>query len=87
MTDSNTGALRYAPAGSPMHTTVPRGRTYCAICQYTYSYKTSETYLRSLLERLLVHGDEDDSMRSEAILSSVLDIGDEILACAEVDEL
>lgn len=28
MTDSKTGARRYAPAGRPMATTVPRGRTY-----------------------------------------------------------
>lgn len=29
MTDSKTGARRYAPAGRPIATTVPRGRTYC----------------------------------------------------------
>jgi len=31
MTDSKTGARRYAPAGRPMATTVPRGRTYYSL--------------------------------------------------------
>jgi len=31
MTLSNTGARRYAFAGKPMATTVPRGRTYCLV--------------------------------------------------------
>jgi len=46
-----------------------------------------ETYLSGLLEWLFVHSNKDDSMRSEAIFSRILDISDEILARAEVDKL
>ena len=44
MTDSNTGALRNAPAGRPIQTTVPRGRTYCTMCQHTQAWETNWTH-------------------------------------------
>jgi len=42
--------------------------------------------LRSLLERLLIDGDEDDSMGAQTIGRSLLHISDEILASREVDK-
>ena len=44
------------------------------------------TYLGGLLEGLLVDSDEDDGMRSETVLGGCLDILDEVLAGAEVNE-
>jgi hypothetical protein len=43
-------------------------------------------YLCGLLERLLVHGDEDDCVRTLSVFSRGLDILDDVLAGGEIDE-
>lgn len=87
MTDSKTGARRYAPAGRPMAITVPRGRTYWGYqLQIHTGIVGNGTYLSSLLEWLLVNSDQDDSVWSKAISSSSLDIADDVLAGQEVNK-
>lgn len=44
------------------------------------------TYLRGLLEWLLVHGHENDCVWAKAVLGSRLDFLDNVLALGEVDE-
>ena len=87
MTVSNTGAFRNAPAGSPIHTTLPRGRTYYKHpLAYARFESSHSTYLSSLLEGLLRDSDEDDSVGPKAVRRGSLHLLDDILAGGEVDE-
>jgi hypothetical protein len=78
-TDSNTGARRYAPAGRPMATIVPRGRTYCmSTCQLFPSNVTlkrrTSTNLGCLLERLFVDCNQYHGVWSESVFSSSMNV-------------
>lgn len=76
-----------------MQMTVPRGRTYCGwLSQHVVVKEDTRecersVYLCGLLEWLLVDGDEDDGVWTQAIRGSSLHILDDILALHEINKV
>jgi hypothetical protein len=73
-----------------MQTTVPRGRTYCCVHVSIGCSDGADaswwSYLCSLLEGLLVHGNEDNGVRTLSVFGRLLHLLDHVLASGEVNE-